>query len=91
MNINARRGKIPFVIRLTKNGKETVKVDTGADITTWLPGKHTVEFTVPTAGLESGEYSVEIAITGDDTPEIYLATDAEKRGRFYKLATVNIV
>ena len=83
--------KIPFVVRLVNDGKEVLKFDTGADITTWLPGKHLVKCTVPTAGLESGEYSVEIAITGEDTPEIYLATDAEKNGRFYKLGGVKLV
>ena len=79
---------VPFVLRLTKGGEEVLKLDTGATVCTWLPGVHTVECTVPTAALGTGEYAVEVGISAEGVPEIFLATTAPKNGRFYRIGTL---
>ena len=78
---------IPFILRLKKDGEVALLADSGADVSGWLPGVHTVECSLPISSLENGEYSLEVAITADDTPEIYLATTAEKNGRYYKIGS----
>ena len=79
---------VPFVIRLEKDGVG-YDVITDADVRTWLPGTHTVtaEISLP-AGAELGKYELLVGIKGENTPRIYLATNAERKGDYYKLADV---
>ena len=79
---------VPFVIRLEKDGVG-YDIVTDADVTSWLPGTHTVtaEISLP-AGAELGKYELMVGIKGENTPRIYLATDAERKGDYYKLADV---
>lgn len=90
---------LPFVIRL-RCGDNIVFAKADADIRTWLPGEHNVAVEIKdTSALSSGKYSLEIAILKDESlakcadaePFVYLATDAQRCGAFYKLGDVEIV
>ena len=72
---------IPLKIRL-ENKTQSYVFDTDIDIRKWLPGKHvhTISIHLPKAMTE-GKYDVEIGILGEDTPMIYLCTDAVRNGR----------
>ena len=80
--------RIPFVIRLAKDEKfyDTV---TDADVTSWLPGAHKIVANIALPDIATkGEYDVLIGIHEKGKSRIYLATDAEEVGSFYKIASV---
>ena len=79
---------VPFVIRLEKDGVG-YDIVTDADVRTWLPGTHTItaDISLP-EGADLGKYELMVGIKGENTPRIYLATDAERKGDYYKLADV---
>lgn len=82
--------KIPLKVRLANETKEYV-FDTDIDIRKWLPGKHvhTISICLPET-MDSGKYNVEIGILGEDTPMIYLCTDAVRDGRYYRMGELMI-
>ena len=83
--------KIPFVIRLARNG-EFYDTITDADVTEWLPGAHKIEAKLDLPAVASkGEYDVLVGLYKEGKPRIFLATDAEKVGGFYKIATAKVV
>ena len=77
--------RVPFVVRFW-NEKASFEMSTGVDIRNWLPGKHTctVGVTVP-QNIPSGKYHVEIGMYDQNVDMIYLATDAERNGKFYRV------
>ena len=89
---------LPLAARLRGEGGECVAFS-DADIKKWLPGEHKTALTIKTDALKAGSYSLEIAILkskseedrSPEVPFVYLATDAERVGGFYKLAEVKIV
>ena len=90
---------LPLVARL-KKGENVSYITFDADLRKWLPGEHTASAAIQTAPLNDyGVYSVEIAVMKDrdlsaadtTTPFIYLATDAERNGAFYKIGEVEII
>lgn len=83
----------PFALKLRlKSEKETYNFDTDIDVRKWLPGEHTenIKLTLPHC-IKSGEYSIEVGIISEMFPVIYLATDAERDGAYYKLSDIVIV
>lgn len=89
---------LPLAARLRGEGGECVAFS-DADIKKWLPGEHKTALTIKTDSLKAGSYSLEITILkskseedrSPEVPFVYLATDAERVGGFYKLAEVKIV
>ncbi|MDD6307800.1 MAG: DUF4832 domain-containing protein [Clostridia bacterium] len=79
---------IPFMVRLRKNNKiYATKADT--DVRTWLPGE--IHFSVQLPAVsEAGTYILEIGFDKDKYPTIYLCTDAERNGKYYKVGEVTI-
>ena len=75
---------------MTNETKEYV-FDTDIDIRKWLPGKHvhTISICLPKA-MDAGNYHVEIGILGEDTPMIYLCTDAVRDGSYYQMGEIVI-
>ncbi len=82
---------IPF--RLKVSGEDKVHVfDTSIDIRKWLPGKVNEEFSITLPDdILVGEYDIEVGICGDDTPMVYLCTDAVRNGKFYKIGKLEII
>jgi len=80
--------RVPFVVRFW-NEKASFEMSTGVDIRNWLPGKHTctVGVTVP-QNIPSGKYHVEIGMYDQNVDMIYLATDAERNGKFYRVGKI---
>lgn len=82
--------RVPLVLRL-KNENYSVKLDTGADITSWFPGKHTVSVTLSIPeDIPRGKYSAALAITGEGYPDVYFASDAESDGCYFKVAELTL-
>lgn len=90
--------KHPLVLRL-RCGDSIAFSSSEADIREWLPGVYSTEIEIKdSAKLPAGVYVLELAILGDEAaaaakdtePFIYLATDAERVGAFYKLGEVEI-
>ncbi|MBR4058989.1 MAG: DUF4832 domain-containing protein [Lachnospiraceae bacterium] len=76
---------IPVKIRLT-NDNESYVFCTDIDIREWMPGKNVNKFSITLPEkISAGRYDIEIGILGDDTPMIYLCTDAVRNGRYYKI------
>ena len=61
------------------------------DIRKWLPGKHvyTIAICLPEV-MAVGKYTLEIGIVGQDTPMIYLCTDAIRDGRYYQIGELMV-
>ena len=66
----------------------------------WLPGEHNakIEVSLP-ENISVGRYSLEIGIndgdpkweSADSLPQVYLATDAERKGGYYKIGEIEIL
>lgn len=82
--------KIPLKVRVG-NKTQGYVFDTDIDIRKWLPGKHvhTISIHLPET-MVAGKYDVEMGILGEDTPMIYLCTDAVRNGRYYKMGELMI-
>lgn len=80
--------QIPVMLRLRSDAYEK-SFPTGIDVMEWMPGEkqYRLELTLPEE-LPAGSYALELGIVGEATPMIYLCTDAERNGRFYRLGTV---
>ncbi len=80
-----------FCVRLYSKDREYV-VKTDIDVKKWLPGQHTekIRFKIP-KDIAAGKYSLEAGIISDLFPVIYLATDAERNGAYYKLSEIEII
>lgn len=82
--------KMPLIVRLKKGEAVHDFVQT-ADITKWLPGKHTELLTaVLPEDIASGEYDLEIGIKSIHSDIVYLATNAERDEGFYKVGRINV-
>ena len=82
--------KVPLTLRLF-DGKNELKLDTGADVTAWLPGKHCVNVTIEIPkDLQRGEYEVSLGLVGDGFPEVYFASDAPRDGAFYRIGRIKL-
>lgn len=82
--------RIPFVVRLSR-GDECYEFPFDADVREWLPGVHTATAALDFGEKElHGEYNVTVGFADDSGREIFLATDAEKVGKFYKVATITL-
>lgn len=76
----------PLVLRLS-SGDKNYDYPTDADVKTWLPGKHKIATKIAKrSGMDNGPYQLLLSIGSDEGEAIYLATDAERIGRFYKIA-----
>ena len=81
---------IPLNVRLTGEGG-TYVVNTGADLREWLPGTYDVEVIMKLAeDIKSGTYDIEIGICDEEHPMIYMCTDAERDGAYYKVGCITI-
>ncbi len=81
--------KTPFYVKL-KGEKESV-FETEIDMTKILPGKTAKRISVSLPeDLPSGSYDIEIGIYGQNYPMVYLATDAQRDGQFYKVGAVEV-
>ena len=83
--------EIPLKLRLINEVAEYT-FDTEVDIRKWLPGKHinTIKITLP-GNIPVGKYQVQIGLVKEDTPMIYLCTDAVRNGRFYRVAEIKVM
>ena len=81
---------IPFVVRLSRDG-ECYEFPFNSDVREWLPGAHTATATLDFGEKKLlGEYNVTVGFVDDLGREIFLATNAEKVGKFYKIATITL-
>ena len=81
---------IPFVVRLSRGG-EYYDFPVDADVREWLPGAHTATATLDFGEKKLfGEYDVTVGFADRAGREIFLATNAEKSGKFYKIATITL-
>lgn len=82
---------IPLKVRLSGEKEAHVFV-TDVDIRTWLPGTHQNRFSISLpADIAPGTYTLEIGITNDLVPLLYLCTDAVRNGSFYKIGQLQMV
>lgn len=79
---------LPFKVRLVSDTAERI-FDTDIDVRAWLPGEHTERIKLSTKDLSPGKYRVDAGIIADGTT-LYFATDAERSGKYYTLAEINI-
>lgn len=82
----------PFSLKIKlKSDEDEYIFDVQADVRKWLPGEHkeSIHIELP-ADIKPGKYSIEAGIISDIFPVIYLATDAERDGGYYKLADIEI-
>ena len=83
---------MPFSLKIKlKSDEDEYIFDVQADVRKWLPGEHkeSIHIELP-ADIKPGKYSIEAGIISDIFPVIYLATDAERDGGYYKLADIEI-
>lgn len=80
--------KLPLKVRLVSENAEHI-FDTNVDIRAWLPGEHIESIKIRTNDLAPGSYRVELGIISDDAT-VYFATDAERNGKYYTLAKINV-
>ncbi len=82
--------RIPVVFRLTGNG-HSYCFDTPIDIRRWMPGEsqETVSLALP-ADMAPGDYTLEMAITGDGLPTVQTEMLAERDGAYARLATLTV-
>ena len=81
---------LPVMLRLS--GESGVyEFGQACDIRKWLPGKHTemLRIELPENAV-SGEYDLEIGILSPHADSVYLATNAERDGEYYKIGRINI-
>jgi len=80
-------------LRLRISGDEkNYEFNIDADIRKWLPGKHAHRFCVTLPDdITPGKYQLEIGIGDDNSPIIYLCTDAKRKGRFYSLGDMDVI
>jgi hypothetical protein len=81
---------LSVVLRLRK-GDKTVDFEQTCDVRKWMPGEHSevLGANLP-EGIEKGEYNIEIGLVSPHTDVVYLATNAERDGGFYKLGSIII-
>lgn len=82
--------ELPVVLRLTGIGR-TVEFAQTCSVRNWLPGAHTETLRASLPGdLAEGEYDIEIGIISPHADVVYLATNAERNGGFYKIGHISI-
>ena len=64
---------------------------TDVDITRWMPGKsdEKIKLVLPSE-MPTGEYDIEVGIFDEEHPMVYLCTDAQRNGGYYKAGKINI-
>ena len=76
---------IPLKIRIV-NSNNSFEFETPVDIRNWMPGKNTEKFNISLPqNIADGEYRIEVGIYDEVNSIIYLCTDAERDGSYYKL------
>lgn len=82
--------KMPLMVRFT-SGEESFTVDSGVDVTKWLPGKNVEKMNIAMPdSVKPGTYKIEIGIYDEVNPVIYFCTDAERNGSFYQVGEITI-
>ncbi len=82
---------IPVKIRLI-NEQNVYLFDTDIDIREWMPGKSVNNVTISLPeDMQPGNYDVEIGVFGEDTPMIYLCTNAPRNDKYYRVGEVTVV
>ena len=81
---------LPVVLKISGGGRNEDFAQS-CNITNWLPGTHTesLRATLP-SDLPKGKYDIEIGLLSPHADVVYLATNAERRGGFYKVCTIVI-
>jgi len=83
--------KLPVVLRIVGN-EMIYDFEQSCDITRWLPGAYTENLSMKLpCDIEGGEYDVEFGILSPHADAVYLATNAERDGAFYKIGTIKII
>ncbi len=82
--------EIPLYVKL-KSPCFEYQFKTDVNITRWIAGKYTESISLDLPeNLSSGEYSIQLALGGEDYPAAYFATNAEFDGRYYTLSKLFI-
>ena len=82
---------VPLTLRLF-DGKNELKLNTGADVRSWLPGKHSVNITLNIPkDFSRGEFAVSLGLVGEGLPEVYFASDAPRDGAFFTVGRITLV
>ena len=82
--------RLPVVLRLV--GNDTVKeYPQTCDIRKWMPGKHTESLRIElSSDILADEYELELGIISPHSDVVYLATNAERDGEFYKVGKLTV-
>ena len=82
---------LPLMLRLSGDGG-CYDFEQACDIRAWLPGKHTEMLQISVSeNIPREEYDLEIGILSPHSNIVYLATNAERHGGFYKVGKISIV
>ena len=87
-----RNYPLTFSLRNKTTGEQTL-IDTGADITSWLPGAIPLQLTLPLPGnLTPGEYELGLALMDahHSRPEIELANDGRGDDGWYRWSILTV-
>ena len=80
--------ELPLVLRVSGGGRNE-DFTQSCDVRKWLPGVHTESLRATLPGdLPRGEYDIEIGLISPHADIVYLATNAERRGGFYKIGSI---
>lgn len=82
--------KLRVVLRLVGGGR-SYEFPQSCDVRGWLPGLHGEMLRAELAeDMPSGEYELELGLLSDHAEVVYLATNAERDGSYYKFAKIVI-
>ena len=82
--------KLRAVLRLVGDGR-SYEFPQSCDVRGWLPGLHGEMLRAELAeDMPSGEYELELGLLSDHAEVVYLATNAERDGSYYKFAKIVI-
>jgi len=82
--------KLDTVLRLVGEGGIYGFVQS-CDVRNWLPGKHMAQLRAELPeGIPAGKYDIEIGLVSPHADVVYLATNAERDGAFYKIGEITV-
>lgn len=82
---------MPLSIRFVSKNYMFETYENKVNIKEWLPGKHTVQLRAALPeDMAAGDYDIEIGIISEHAPVVYLATNAERDGAYYKLGKISV-